>query len=79
MVSSQEGNPCLHISCIAGRFFTIEPPGKPIILSKNLQMPLVQGTFGSERIHLVYSWGIAWGSREWILDRQTPVQLELFF
>ena len=27
---TQESNLCLHGSCIAGRFFTDEPPGKTI-------------------------------------------------
>jgi len=28
--SSQHRDP-IHVSCIAGRFFTTEPPGKPIL------------------------------------------------
>ena len=41
---SQRSNSCLlQVSCIAGRFFTTEPPGKPFKL-----MPLCSGSTESE-------------------------------
>ena len=44
-----------HVSCIAGRFFTAEPPGKPIWILKKLNPPVIY------KWPLFLSWWGNWG------------------